>query len=293
LSQLAPSRGVQPYATALIGHAVAMADQHAHDAHLHLAGMALRNGVLMLGPTAWAATIRLPDGELQTATGRRPTLGEQLSARIPLLRGPVRLVNMVLVLPRLRSSLPGARLSLESSDVLGVTVASALLVRAARFGLGPGPASEAVSSIGSLGSTLATMRLGDIAQYHGAEHKAIGGYEQGIAARDATREHARCGTQLAIPMLLFSALATRALFAVLPRDQRRAAPLLGQLLGVAAATELFRAAQRGRGGALARAAQRVGIELQTRATTAEPTAAQLEVAETALERVIAVERRTA
>ncbi|MBC7462149.1 MAG: DUF1385 domain-containing protein, partial [Thermoleophilia bacterium] len=69
------------------------------------------------------------------------------------------------------------------------------------------------------------------------------------------------------------------------------APLLGQLVGVAVATELFRAAQRGKGGAVARASQRLGLELQTRATTQEPTDAQLEVAEHALTRVLATERR--
>ncbi|MCW2971774.1 MAG: hypothetical protein JWN72_47 [Thermoleophilia bacterium] len=254
--------------------------------------MALRNGVLMLGPTSWAATIRTRGGGLETAAGRRPTVGETLSAKVPLLRGPVRLLNMLLVLPRLRRALPDSRLSLESPDVLGVTAAGAVLVRTARMGFGPGAASEAVATLGSLASTFATMRIGDIAQYHGAEHKAIGGYEQGIAAREATREHPRCGTQLAIPMVVFSAIATHTLFAVLPRHTRRSAPLLGQLLGVAAATELFRAAHRGRGGAIARASQRLGITLQTHATTQEPTDAQLEVAEAALERVLAVERRT-
>jgi uncharacterized protein YqhQ len=264
---------------------------HPHDtSHLHLAGMALRNGVLMLGPTSWAAAIRLQDGAVELATGRRPTVGERVSTNVPLLRGPVRLLNMLLVLPRLRRALPNSRLSVESREVLAVTAASALLVRSARLGLGPGAASEAASSIGSLASTFATMRIGEIAQYHGAEHKAIGGYEQGIPAREATREHPRCGTQLAVPMLVFSALATHALFALLPRQSRRSAPLIGQLLGVAAATELFRAAQRGAGGPIARGAQQLGLELQTRATTAEPTDEQLQVAELALDRVLRTER---
>ncbi|MCW2949209.1 MAG: hypothetical protein JWN41_222, partial [Thermoleophilia bacterium] len=83
---------------------------------MHLAGMALRNGVLMLGPASWAAVIRTSDGGTASASGRRPMAGEQLSAHIPLLRGPVRLLNMMLVLPRMRHALPDARLSLESQE---------------------------------------------------------------------------------------------------------------------------------------------------------------------------------
>jgi uncharacterized protein YqhQ len=277
-------------------------DQHDHQrvdeqgeqpARLHLAGMALRNGVLMLGPTSWAAVVRTRSGELHQAGGRRPTVGEHVSEQVPLLRGPVRLLNMLLVLPRLRKSLPAARLSMESAEVLGATVASSLLLRSARRGLGAGIAADAVGTVGSLATTLATMRSGEIAAYHGAEHKAIAGYEQGITARAANREHPRCGTQLAVPALLFSVIATRVLLMTLPKQARGSAPLAGQLLGIAAATELFRAAQRGKGGAPARLTQRMGIGLQRHATTVEPNDDQLAVAELALQRVLDAEARAA
>ena len=265
----------------------------AEPARLHLAGMALRNGVLMLGPTSWAAVVRTRSGTLEHAAGRRPTVGEQVSERVPLLRGPVRLLNMLLVLPRLRHALPPARLSMESAEVLGATIASSLLLRSARRGLGAGLVAEAVGAAGSLATTFATMRTGEIAAYHGAEHKAIAGYEQGISAREAHREHPRCGTQLAVPALVLSALATRVLMVALPKHSRGSAPLVGQLIGIAAATELFRAAQRGTGGALPRLTQRLGIQLQTHATTVEPNADQLAVAERALEQVLAAEARAA
>ena len=45
---------------------------------LRLGGMALRNGLLVHGPTHWAAAVRTDDGEIKVASGasracRRPT----------------------------------------------------------------------------------------------------------------------------------------------------------------------------------------------------------------------------
>ena len=37
--------------------------------------MALRNGLLVHGPTHWAAAVRTKDGEVKVASGRKPTLG--------------------------------------------------------------------------------------------------------------------------------------------------------------------------------------------------------------------------
>ena len=36
---------------------------------LRLGGMALRNGLLVHGPTHWAAAVRTDDGEIQVASG--------------------------------------------------------------------------------------------------------------------------------------------------------------------------------------------------------------------------------
>ena len=42
---------------------------------LRLGGMALGNGLLVHGPTHWAAAIRTRDGEIRTASGPKPTGG--------------------------------------------------------------------------------------------------------------------------------------------------------------------------------------------------------------------------
>ncbi|MCW2922954.1 MAG: hypothetical protein JWM98_358 [Thermoleophilia bacterium] len=259
---------------------------------MQLAGMALRNGVLILGPTRWAVAVRGDDGQVTTQVGRRPSAGEQLADRVPLLRGPVRLANMLRVLPHVRREAPTARLALESRGIVGGMVFGSLATGLLRRRLGRTAVTELASGAISLATTIGSMRTGEVAAYHGAEHKAIGAYEQGIDAADATREHARCGTQLALPMLVFGAIATQGALALAPRSPR-AARTIGQLVGVAAATELFRAAQRGKGSALATVAAKAGLTLQTVATTAEPTRDQLDVAEAALAALLAAEAAVA
>src|SRR3972149_1473795 len=60
-------------------------------AKLRLGGMALSNGVLVHGPTAWACAIRLPDGRIKVASAPKRMLAGHV--RQPLLRGPARLAG--------------------------------------------------------------------------------------------------------------------------------------------------------------------------------------------------------
>ena len=62
-------------------------------------GWRLRNGLLIHGPTHWAAAVRDRDGEVQVASQRKPELAPQLAGRVPGLRGPLKL-------PRRWRSLP-------------------------------------------------------------------------------------------------------------------------------------------------------------------------------------------
>ena len=48
---------------------------------LRLGGMALQNGVLVHGPTAWGAAVRLPDGTIKSASGAKPRLGARMTLR--------------------------------------------------------------------------------------------------------------------------------------------------------------------------------------------------------------------
>ena len=58
---------------------------------LRLGGMALRNGVLVHGPTTWACAVRLPDGSLKVAAERKRSSATRIEN--PLLRGPARLAR--------------------------------------------------------------------------------------------------------------------------------------------------------------------------------------------------------
>ena len=68
-----------------------MADQKQEK--LRLGGMALRNGLLIHGPTHWAAAARKRDGGIEVASERNPELAPELVAKMPGLRGPVKLAD--------------------------------------------------------------------------------------------------------------------------------------------------------------------------------------------------------
>ncbi|MGH2714156.1 MAG: hypothetical protein ACRDM7_09795, partial [Thermoleophilaceae bacterium] len=59
------------------------------DDKLRLGGMALRNGLLVHGPTHWAASVRDDAGEIRTASGRKPRV--QGVEGVPGVRGVIRL----------------------------------------------------------------------------------------------------------------------------------------------------------------------------------------------------------
>src|SRR2546423_15683862 len=93
------------------------------DEKIRLGGMALQNGVLVHGPTAWAVAVRTPDGELKVASGRKSLRGADITN--PLLRGPARMLDAFMLLPRIRRALPEARLPFERPAVLGSMIATA------------------------------------------------------------------------------------------------------------------------------------------------------------------------
>ena len=64
---------------------------------LRLGGLALRNGLALFGPTAWAAAVRTADGGIRVASGQRPRL--RAADRVPLVRGVGRMSEMLATLP--------------------------------------------------------------------------------------------------------------------------------------------------------------------------------------------------
>ncbi len=252
---------------------------------IRLGGMALANGVLVHGPTAWACAVRTSEGELKVASGSKRLRAAAVEQ--PLLRGPARILEILLLLPRVRRALPEARLPFERPAVLAAMAGTGAAVRLLRDARRMSPfARELVSGLASLAPATLALRSGDLAAYHGAEHMSIGGYEHD--GRRA-REHERCGSHLVGPLILTSAIAG-ALAARAPERFRGLARLAASLGALAAAMEIFGWMVRHPEHRLARALARPGHELQHRLATAEPTPEQLAVAEAALAACLELER---
>jgi uncharacterized protein YqhQ len=255
------------------------------DEKIRLGGMALQNGVLVHGPTAWALAVRTPEGELKVASGRKRVQGAKVNS--PLLRGPARLVDSMLLLPRIRRALPEARLPFERPAVIGGMIATGIAVRALRDSQRLGPlAKELLAGVLSLAPATLALRGSSLAAYHGAEHISIGTYEHG---EPRGKEHERCGSHLVGPLLLTSAIGAM-IASKAPAALRGAARLGATVAALGAATELFAWMVRHPEHPVARALAMPGHELQHRLATAEPSEAQLEVAEAALRACLELEQ---
>jgi uncharacterized protein YqhQ len=282
-SAVPASRGT-PGATSGLHYRPVMASEK-----LRLGGMALRNGLLIHGPTHWAAALRTGDGEVQVASERKPELAPKLAARVPGLRGPLKLAEALAVLPLVRRRLPAARLPFEDRRVLaaiGAALAATALLRrrmatsARREGL--------VQAIGAVPAVVALTDR-DLAAYHGVEHKAIAAYEQGSDdPAGVPKEHDRCGSNLIAPMMLLSAGGTLLLERLVDRPGPLARSAVG-LGGASLAVELFAWSDRHHGTPLAEAFHAPGREIQRRLATREPTPAQLEVGVAALAEILRAE----
>jgi uncharacterized protein YqhQ len=252
---------------------------------IRLGGMALANGVLVHGPKAWAVAVRTDDGELRVASAYKRFRASELEQ--PFLRGPAKLLESLADLPEIRRALPEARLPFQRPAVLAMMLASATVVRLARDSPRLTPAAqELVAGLMSVAPAALALRSSDLAAYHGAEHISIGSYEHG---EKRAKEHERCGSHLLGPLLATSVVAN-ALAAKAPAHVRAPARAAGQLGALAVTTEIFGWMVRNPEKRLARALAKPGHELQHRLATAEPTPAQVEVAEAALAACLALER---
>lgn len=278
--------------TASLGEPIAYRERVAtkEPEKLRLGGMALRNGLLIHGPTHWAAAVRDRDGGIEVASERKPELAPGLVAKVPGLRGPVKLAEAMAVLPLARRRLPAARLPFEDWRVAGAIgatlVATSLLRRRAR------PTALREGIVQALGAVPAMVALSDrdLAAYHGVEHKAIAAYERGtddVAA--VPKEHDRCGSNLIAPMMLLSAGGTILLERLVesPGAAARAGVGLG---GASIAVEMFAWSDRHHGEPLAEAFHTPGREIQRLLATKEPTPEQLEVGIAAMAEILRAEK---
>jgi uncharacterized protein YqhQ len=250
---------------------------------IRLGGMALPNGVLVHGPTSWACAIRLPDGTLEVAAERKRFVSGEGTP--PLLRGPLKLLEAMAVLPSVRRALPGARLSFERPAVIAAMLGSVLGLRAVRGSRLGTATQEVLSAALSFAPAVLALRGSELAAYHGAEHMSIGTYEHD---EPRAKEHERCGSHLVGPILLTTTLGN-ALAAKTPAHIRPLARAVAAFGAIAVSTEIFSWMVRHPQHPIARALSRPGHELQHRVGTDEPSAGQLEVANAALRACLELE----
>jgi uncharacterized protein YqhQ len=254
---------------------------------LRLGGMALKNGLLVHGPTSWAAAARAPEGTIRVASGRKPTLPGPAS-KLPVLRGPIRLAEGFAFIPIARRNLPIARLPFEDLRVLAAGIFATAASAAIRRGKGSMAVREALAGALGLMPALVALRGSELAAYHGVEHKSIAGYEQGRPATEVAKEHERCGSHLVAPMLAFSLLGQLVVERLVSEPGRIARGVAG-LAGVSAAVELFVWSERNSEHPLAQAFRRPGMEIQRVFATREPTREQMEVGTAAMDEILRVE----
>src|SRR5919204_6755023 len=92
---------------------------------IRLGGMALRNGLLVHGPTHWAAAVRTRDGQVKVASGPKPEVSSGVAGRVPGVRGVAKLAEAFAVIPPVKRALPEAQLPMQDGRTLGAMAGAA------------------------------------------------------------------------------------------------------------------------------------------------------------------------
>jgi uncharacterized protein YqhQ len=253
---------------------------------VRLGGMALRNGLLVHGPEHWAIAVRTRDGSIKADSGRKPRFRGPVTD-LPGVRGVARIAEAFALLPLIKRQVPEVRLPFEDGRMLAAMIASSALSAGVRRG-GRTPGREGVLALLGIAPAALAIRDSELAAYHGVEHKAIAGYEQGTDPAEAAKEHDRCGSNLVTPMLL-STIAGNIVVRSLLKARGPLAGASVALGSVALSVEMFAWSERHPDRPLARAFHRPGFEMQRLFATREPTAEQLEVGRVAMAEILRLE----
>jgi len=200
----------------------------------HYGGQALIEGVMMRGPHDIGTAVRLPDGSLETARRRVPSIYSGRLRRLPLFRGILVLLETLLIgTQALLYSAEKAATGEDGEEIpkgmLWLAVAGSLAFGVALFfvlpllisrSLDAYIASDVVSNIveGVVRMLIFVAYVGIIGllpdikrvfAYHGAEHRVINAYEAGVplepeAVQEYSTAHARCGTSFIFVVLVMA-----------------------------------------------------------------------------------------
>ncbi|MDQ3608974.1 MAG: DUF1385 domain-containing protein [Actinomycetota bacterium] len=281
-------------------------------------GQAVLEGVMMRGVSTWAVAVRDVEGTVGTQSFPITSASERHRwLRLPVIRGVVALgESLAIGLRALRLSAeaqlpPDEREEITKAQwamtvVLGLGLAIGLffllpagLTSLSGAGAENGVVFVVVEKVIRVSIFLAYLwlvsrlpHLRRVFEYHGAEHKVIHTYEAGQEltpdnAQRFSRLHPRCGTSFMLIVMILAIVVLAPLGApewyILYPSRILAVPIIAGL-----SFEVLKWFGRNRTRPWARGLMWPGMQLQ-RLTTREPGAAQLAVAITALEAVLAVE----
>ncbi len=280
-------------------------------------GQAVIEGVMMRGRKAMVTAVRRPNGELAMDT---QTLGGIYSGwmrKTPLIRGIIVLIEALVL--GIKTLLYSANVSLEEEEeeisgwLVWLLVAVALAVAVVLFFMAPlfltklldpyitsSLVFHLIEGFIRLAIFIAYLKLmsllPDIKRvfaYHGAEHKAVNAYEDGAPLEiEATRKyntaHVRCGTSflfvvLIIAIIVFALVGRPALW-LMVLSRILLIPVIAAL-----GYEVIYFGNKHIDNRIVRAILAPGLWLQS-LTTREPDDTQLEVALSALRKVVELDQ---
>ena len=280
-------------------------------------GQAVIEGVMMRGQKGIAVAVRRPNGEIALSSEPLGGLSTSRIREIPLVRGIVVLVETLVL--GIRTLFYSASVSVDeevkiSPWLLWGSVAVGFILAMALFLALPLLAthyvdpyiSPAVSNLvdGVIRLVIFVIYLGAISlmpdirrvfAYHGAEHKTINAYEAGEPlevekVRKYSTAHSRCGTNFILIVMVIAIIA----FVFLGREAlwlRYLERILLMPVIAAVSYELIKFGAAHIKNIVVRIVLTPGLALQAM-TTRQPDDRQIEVAISALQRVLALDAET-
>ena len=283
----------------------------------HYGGQAVIEGVMMRGRKTMVTAVRRPNGDVAIDTQPLPTFYTNRMRKIPLIRGIIVLIEAIALGTKIL--LYSANVSLEKEEekiswrLIWLTIVVSLGLAIALFFVAPLFLARTINPFiqstivfhlieGGIRLTIFIIYLKlmtlvpDIKRvfaYHGAEHKTINAYENGVpleveAVRKYSTAHARCGTSFMFIVLIIAIFV----FALIGRESLWIMALSRiALMPVIAALgyEVTYFGARHAKNILVRVFLAPGLWLQSM-TTREPDDSQLEVALSALKKLIEIDQ---
>ncbi len=281
-------------------------------------GQAVIEGVMMRGQKTMVTAVRRPNGELAIDTQPLATIYTSWMRRVPLIRGIIVLIEALAL--GIKTLLYSANVSLEeegekiSGGLVWAMVTISLVLSIALFFMAPlfltklldpyihsSLVFQLIEGFIRLAIFIVYLKLmilvPDIKRvfaYHGAEHKTVNAYEDGVpleveAIKKYSTAHVRCGTSFLFAVLIIAILV----FALVGRPSSLWLMVLSRIILIpviaALGYEVTHFGGRHAKNGLVRAILYPGLLLQ-KLTTREPDDSQLEVAISALRKVVEIDQ---